>query len=75
MLPFLKKAQESGAASSSEPVKREPDYEEQEFDSLTIAAEEVLSAIAARDASALAGALRAAFEICELSPHQESKGD
>ncbi len=72
MLPFLKKSHESSAAGPVESVTREPD-EEQDLDSMEVAAEDVLSAIAAKDAKALAVAMRAAFELCDSEPHEEGE--
>lgn len=67
MLPFLKKSQESTAAPS-EPVMREHD---DEFDSMEVAAQDVLHAVESKNAKALASALRAAFELCDSEPHNE----
>lgn len=69
MLPFLKKAKESGSAPSSV-VTRKPD-DSGEVDSMHVAAEEMLSAIENKDAGALASALRAAFELADSEPHSE----
>lgn len=40
---------------------------------LVMAAEDVLSAIAMKDANALASALYAAFEVCDAGPHEEGE--
>lgn len=46
--------------------------EEQDNDQgLMSAAEDIMSAIHAKDTSMLAQALKAAFEICDEMPHQE----
>ena len=46
--------------------------EEQENDQgLISAAEDIMSAISAKDAGKLAQALKAAFEICDEMPHEE----
>jgi hypothetical protein len=72
MLPFLKKAKEEASASTTEKVLRKPDDEsEEEFDSLEVAAEELLFAIEKKDTKAIAAALRAAFELCDSEPHFE----
>jgi hypothetical protein len=63
MLPFLKNAQETSGGSTSDG--------DDEFDSLHFAAEDMLSAIHARDAKALASAIRAAFDLCDGAPHYE----
>jgi hypothetical protein len=66
MLPFLKKNQESGVSGPVDTIKREPDDgDEEEFDSLEVAAEDILFAIEQKDKKALARALRAAIELCE----------
>ncbi len=71
MLPFKKYRDGDGAASTPiESMKRTPD-EEQEYDPMESAAEELCHAVAAKDYKAIAAALRAAFELLEESPHQE----
>lgn len=72
MLPFLKNQKEVGASGSSEPIKRKPD-EPEDYDYLESAAEDILSAIASKDAKALAVAIKAAFEICDSEPHEEGE--
>lgn len=73
MLPFLKNQKEASGGDGSEqaPIKRKPD-EEGEFDSLEVAAEEILFAIEKKDSKALATALRAAFDMLESQPHEEN---
>lgn len=62
MLPFLKKSQEASVATN-EPVTRKAD--DSEFDSLEVAAEELIAAVHNNDRKALASALKAAFELCK----------
>lgn len=69
MLPFLKKNQESSVSAPSETIKREPDGDEDGFDPLEVAAEDVLFAIEHKDKKALARALQAAYELCMEGPH------
>lgn len=69
MLPFLKKNQESGVSGPVDTITREPDNDE-EFDSLEVAAEDVLFAIEKKDKKALARALQAAFDICDTQPYE-----
>lgn len=69
MLPFLRNQKESSVASSSEPIKREPD-EEQELDSLEVAMKELFEAKSDKERAA---AFRAAFELLEIQPHAEAE--
>lgn len=73
MLPFLKKLQEGSASTPVEKVKRDPDdagAEEGEFDSLTVAAGEIIDAVHAKDKEALTSALRA-FRDLDCPPTTE----
>lgn len=70
MLPFLKK-QEAALALPADVVKRNPDDESKEVDMLDGVAEELIAAVHAKDTKAVAMALKAAFEICEVYPHEE----
>ena len=38
---------------------------------LVAAAEDIMNAISAKDAKMLAGAIKAAFEMCDEMPHEE----
>ena len=69
MLPFLKRTKEA-SASSSDPVLRKAD-DEAPFDSLFVAAQDMLAAIAKKDPHDLAAAIRAAFDLCDMQPHEE----
>ena len=69
MLPYLKRNQEASASGPIETVERKPDMDE--FDSLEVAAHDLMQAIKAGDAKALASALRAAFELCDAALHKE----
>lgn len=69
MLPFLKARKSPGViAATYEGDKVETDYSKE---GLVIAAEDILSAIAMKDAERLADAIKSAFEICDASPHLE----
>jgi len=68
MLPFLKKSQEAGPVSMSEPVVRDSDGD---FDSMEVAAQDVMDAVHSKNVKALASALRAAFELADSEPHEE----
>jgi hypothetical protein len=72
MLPFLKQKQEGSASSPVESVKREPDEDGQEYDSLESAVADLFDAYKSMDNKAGAAALRAAFDILENQPHEES---
>lgn len=72
MLPFLKHNQEGSASAPIESIKREPDEESGGYDLLESAAEDLCHAIDNKDYKAIAEALRAAFELMESEPHQES---
>lgn len=65
ILPFLKKDKESGGASSTEVVSRKPDEGPDDYDMLESAAADLKQAIESGDSSAIAAALRAAFQICQ----------
>jgi hypothetical protein len=70
LLPFLKHKQDA-AGSASHPVEVRKHDEDFEYDSLHSAAHDLMMALEAKDASAIAQALRAAFEICDSEPHIE----
>lgn len=73
MLPFLKRAQDAAASAPVESIERKPDEpESQEYDALESAAEELGTALAAKDYKAAATALRAAFQMLESEPHSEA---
>ena len=70
LLPFLKnKRKETGVIVQ----ERSPDSPEAPSDEsgLEAAASDIMAAISAGDAKALAGAIKAAFEICDSQPHEE----
>lgn len=74
MLPFLdKKKVGSIVMAKMKGGAMLPDEKEgsENMEGLHAAAEDVLAAIGAGDAKALAMALRAAFEICDEMPHEE----
>lgn len=68
MLPFLKKSQESSALPA-DPVTRAPD--DDSFDVLEVAAQDLIAAVESKNAKGVASALRAAFDLCEGEPHNE----
>lgn len=56
----------------ADPVKRKPDEEkEEDYDSLESAVQDLISAFKSGDAKAGCEALRAAFQIYDLEPHDE----
>ena len=71
MLPFLKD-KEAGMQEPADPIKRKPD-EEQEYDALESAAQDLISAVHSKDVKATCEALRAAFELCDSEPHEEGE--
>lgn len=74
MLPFLKKQNEASVGSASEPVKRKTDEDKEEegsYDFLEAVMEELFQA---KDAKARAEAFRAAFQLLEQEPHEETNG-
>lgn len=62
MLPYLKKLKESSASAPVEAIEREPD-QEQEYDALESAADDLISAVHSKDSKGVCEALRAAFEM------------
>lgn len=74
MLPFLKPKKISSViiASRKKDGTVMPEHEEGENDAgLMAAAEDLISAVHSKDSSAVASALKAAFEIMEEMPHEE----
>lgn len=69
MLPFLKNSKEASGSGPQEKVTRE--HDDEDFDSIEVAAQDVIDAVHAKDVKALASALRAAFELCDSEPHEE----
>lgn len=67
MIPFLKH-KEAGVSAPAESIKREPD-DDAEFDTLEAAGQDLIDAVHAKDAKAVAAALRAAIQLSE--PNQE----
>jgi hypothetical protein len=70
MLPFLKKDKEASVSVPVDVQKREPD-EESDYDTLESAADDLISAIHAKDTKGVCVALRAAFELLDSEPHDE----
>lgn len=54
-------------------IEIEPKDEESEGDQLEAVAEELIAAVHAGDAAAVAEALRAAFAVCDAEPHVEGE--
>lgn len=73
MLPFLKKNREASASAPPDSIRREPDDEADSYDSLHSAAEDLLKAVESKNIKGIAEAIRAAFELCESSPHEEGE--
>ena len=71
MLPFLAKTKEGSVSAPVEVQKREPD-EEQDYDSLESAVEDLFAAFKANDVKAGCAAFRAAFDLLESQPHEEA---
>jgi DNA repair protein RadC len=76
MLPFLqpKKMVSVIIAKHKPSGEIEPMHEEDEMDpALMAAAEDLMKAIAMKDSKALAMALKAAFEVCDMGAHEEGE--
>lgn len=74
MLPFLAPKKQAGVIIA----KRKPDggieamHEEGEHEpGLMAAAEDLISAVHAKDAKGVADAIKAAFEVVDAGPHEE----
>lgn len=72
MLPFLKNNKEASMSEDADPIKRKSDDGE-DFDGLAMAAQDLCDAIHAKDTKAVAQALKAAFQICDMEPHEEGE--
>lgn len=76
-LPFLKKKQTGIAGPMVEYRKPDPegeghnDKEPNEDEGLRACSRDIISCIQSSDEAGLAKAIRAAFEICDASPHEE----
>lgn len=74
MLPYLKAKRQPGliiATRKADGGKIENGMEGEEDQGLMACAEDLIRAIHAKDAQAVAGAFKAAFELCETQPHDE----
>jgi len=71
MLPFLKNTKEAGVSGPIESIERKSDNEDEQYDVMEAAAEDLMNAIHAKDVKAIAEALRAAFELADSEPHME----
>ncbi len=76
MLPFLQPKKAAGVimAKRTPQGTTEPMHEEGEHEpGLMSAAEDLISAVHAKDAKGVADAFKAAFEVCESYPHEENE--
>lgn len=69
MLPFQSDRKEGGAVSM--PIESQKLETQDEVDYLEYAAQDLLQALQSRDIKGIASALRAAFELCDMMPHEE----
>jgi hypothetical protein len=72
MLPFLKHKQEGSVGEEDQPTRRKPD-DESDYDMLESAAEDLIHAVHSKDVKAVCSALRAAFEMLDMEPHEEGE--
>ncbi len=70
MLPFLKLKQEGSTSEPVDPIKRKSD-DESDYDMLESASEDLISAVHSKDVKAVCSALRAAFQMLDMEPHEE----
>lgn len=75
MLPFLKRNKDGAASGPVESLERTPDNEDQEYDSLESAADDLIAAVHAKDSKGVCLALRSAFELLEMEPHDEAPSE
>jgi len=73
MLPFLKHKQEGSVSDDDDSIKRKRDETNgsEEYDMLEAAAEDLIQAVHSKDVKSVCSALRAAFEMLEMEPHEE----
>lgn len=69
MLPYQKQ-KEAAVVTPVDHVKRKPD-EDAEYDPMHAAADDLISAVHAKDTQGVAEALRAAFDLADSEPHVE----
>ncbi len=70
MMPFQNKRE----ASSSAPADRMPrqaDGQDQDDYGLQVAMQDLMDALTRQDAKAACEAFKAAFQLCDLQPHEE----
>lgn len=72
MIALLQKKKDASVSMPADVEMRKPDNEE-EYDSLHAAAEDLINAINSKNPKSVAEALRAAFEICES--YEEPMGE
>jgi hypothetical protein len=69
---YLKQQKEASVSVPSETITRKPDEgSEQSYDALESAGQDLIDAVKSGDAKLVAAALRSAFQICDLEPHEE----
>ena len=73
MLPFLQPKKMSSVIVAKMKPEGGVEPEEATDSSLEMAAEELIRAVHSKDASAVATALQAAFEVCDAMPHEEGE--
>lgn len=77
MLPFLKNKTKQGEAGLTIKVRIPDEQENQENsnenEGLEAAARDIISAVHMKNHTALAEALKAAFDICDSMPHEEGE--
>lgn len=74
MLPYLKlKKDKMNEGSDSAEVEMKTSENQEDYDGLEAAMEELGGHLAAKDWKAAAECFRAAIELCESQPHEEGK--
>lgn len=74
MLPFLKPKPMGSVVVAMKDDKSKTSHEEGSHPpELMAAAEDLISAVGAKDAQAVADAMYAAFQVCESYPHAEGE--
>ena len=67
---LLNKSKEASASAPVDVKVRKPD-DESDYDAMDSAAEDLISAIHSKNVKGVKEAIKAAFELCELYPHEE----
>lgn len=71
MLPFLKPRQMTAIVIAKQKPEGSIEDQGDPLEGLNVAASDLIKALGAKDAVAVAQALKAAFEICDSMPHEE----